>query len=44
MSAREGNSFVFLRVGPVTRRVMKWIVISESYDFGELCLNHAQIF
>ena len=23
-------------------RVIKWRVISESYDFGELCPNHAQ--
>jgi hypothetical protein len=29
-------------VGPAKRRVMKWRVISESYDFGELCSNHAQ--
>jgi hypothetical protein len=28
--------------GPAKRRVMKWRVISESYDFGELCSNHAQ--
>ena len=23
---------------------MKWRVISESYDFGELCPNHAHFF
>jgi hypothetical protein len=29
-------------LGPAKRRVMKWRVISESYDFGESCSNHAQ--
>ena len=27
--------------GPAKRRVMIWRVIPESYDFGELCSNHA---
>ena len=27
--------------GLAKRRVMKWRVISGSYDFGELCPNHA---
>ena len=29
-------------LGPAKRRVMKWRVILESYDSGELCVNHAQ--
>ena len=29
--------------GPAKRRVMKRRVILESYDFGELYVNHAQI-
>ena len=28
--------------GMTKRRVIKRRVISESYDFGELCMNHAQ--
>ena len=28
--------------GMTKRRVMKRRVILESYDFGELCVNHAQ--
>ena len=30
--------------GPAKRRVMKWRVISESYDFEELCANQAHFF
>ena len=29
-------------LGMTKRRVMKRRVILESYDFGELCVNHAQ--
>jgi hypothetical protein len=28
--------------GMTKGRVMKWRVIPESYDFGELCSSHAQ--
>ena len=31
-----------LQMGMTKRRVMKRRVILESYDFGELCVNHAQ--
>ena len=30
--------------GAAKRRVMKWRFISESYDFEELCPNHAHCF
>ena len=28
--------------GPAKRRAMEWRVILENYDFGKLCVNHAQ--
>ena len=28
--------------GLAKRRAMEWRVILESYDFGKLCVNHAQ--
>ena len=38
--------WVFPKWGLAKQRVMKWRarVISGSYDFGELCPNHAHFF